>query len=146
MQHTFETSGSGWRVPLRTGAVATSGTAARDEHVVDPATGSAPQGLLSATVIGPDLMWADVYATAALVLGNRRPGWVFGLENHAATLISEDGTIRSTPNGAHQAGDRRLAGPRAAHRLLLAGVFTDRPSAPSPPAELGTGPRLTTMD
>ncbi len=85
-------------VPLRTGAVATSGTAARGEHIVDPATGSAPRGLLSATVIGPHLMWADVYATAAFVLDNRRPEWVFSLDEHAVVLVSEDGSLRMTPS------------------------------------------------
>ncbi len=85
-------------VPLRSGAVATFGTAARGEHILNPSTGAAPRGLLSATVIGPHLMWADVYATAAFVLGNQQAEWVFSLENHAAVLVSEDGTIRYTPN------------------------------------------------
>ncbi len=58
-------------IPLRTGAVATSGTAARGRHIIDPRTGSWAQELLSATVIGPDLLWTDVYATAAFVLGHR---------------------------------------------------------------------------
>lgn len=54
-------------VTLRHGAVATSGAARRGGHVVDPRTceGVVRQG--SATVVGPDLVWADVWATAAWV-------------------------------------------------------------------------------
>lgn len=87
-------------VPLRSGAVATSGTAARGEHIVDPATGAASGDLLSATLIGPELIWADVYATAAFVLGDRAPGWLCGLEDHAAVLVDRDGGVtvhRSSP-------------------------------------------------
>ena len=70
-------------VPLRRGAVATSGTAARGDHIVDPATGFAPHGLLSATVIGPDLTWADVYATAAFVRGAQAAAWLATLPDRA---------------------------------------------------------------
>ena len=82
-------------VPLRRGAVATSGTAARGEHIVDPATGAAPCGLLSATVIGPDLMWADVYATAAFVRGTDAATWLAALPDAAelaAVLVDPTGT------------------------------------------------------
>jgi thiamine biosynthesis lipoprotein len=83
-------------VPLRRGAVATSGTAARGEHIVDPATGAAPVGLLSATVIGPELTWADVYATAAFVRGGDALAWLCGLAGHAAVVVSTDGAVRTT--------------------------------------------------
>ena len=54
-------------VSVRRGAVATSGAAARGGHVVDPRTGLAIGRGGSATVVGPDLLWADVWATAAWV-------------------------------------------------------------------------------
>ena len=47
-------------VPVRHGAVATSGAAHRGAHVVDARTGRAPASLGSVTVIGPDLVWADI--------------------------------------------------------------------------------------
>ena len=78
---------------LRVGAVATSGTAARGLHIVDPATGSAADALLSATVIGPELTWADVYATAAFVKGPTAVGWLATLEEHAALLVGRDGRL-----------------------------------------------------
>ncbi|MFI7587212.1 FAD:protein FMN transferase [Spongisporangium articulatum] len=75
-------------VPLRTGAVATSGTAARGTHLDDPRTGRpAASGLLSATVIGPSLLWADVYATAAFVMGAEAAEWVDSLGDHAVFLV-----------------------------------------------------------
>ena len=53
-------------VTVRRGAVATSGAAARGAHVVDPRTGGIGRAG-SATVVGPELLWADVWATAAWV-------------------------------------------------------------------------------
>ena len=55
------------RVPLRIGGLATSGAAARGAHVVDPRTGAAVARDGSATVWGPTLLWADVWATALFV-------------------------------------------------------------------------------
>ncbi|GAA4108152.1 FAD:protein FMN transferase [Knoellia locipacati] len=54
-------------VTLTRGAVATSGAAARGAHIVDPRTGRGIDRPGSATVVGPDLLWADVWATAAFV-------------------------------------------------------------------------------
>jgi thiamine biosynthesis lipoprotein len=54
-------------VELCHGGVATSGTAARGAHLYDPATGSFVQRTGSVTVVGPSLMWADVWATALFV-------------------------------------------------------------------------------
>jgi thiamine biosynthesis lipoprotein len=83
-------------VPLRRGAVATSGTAARGEHILDPATGAPAAGLLSATVVGRELTWADVYATAAFVRGADALAWLSGLAAHAAVVVCADGAIRTT--------------------------------------------------
>jgi FAD:protein FMN transferase len=52
---------------LRDGAVATSGSAHRGAHIVDPATGAPATTAVQATVVGPSLLWADVFATAAVV-------------------------------------------------------------------------------
>jgi len=52
---------------VRRGGVATSGAAARGAHVVDPRTGLGITRSGSATVTGPELLWADVWATAAWV-------------------------------------------------------------------------------
>lgn len=54
-------------VEVLDGAVATSGSAARGAHVIDPRTGTAVTRSGSVTVTGPDLTWADVWATACYV-------------------------------------------------------------------------------
>lgn len=54
-------------IPLRTGGLATSGTAARGAHITDPRTGQAVARAGSASVWGPSLLWADVWATALFV-------------------------------------------------------------------------------
>jgi FAD:protein FMN transferase len=54
-------------VELHHGGVATSGTAARGAHLYDPATGTFVDRTGSVTVVGPSLMWADVWATALFV-------------------------------------------------------------------------------
>jgi thiamine biosynthesis lipoprotein len=59
-------------VELHHGGVATSGTAARGAHLYDPATGTFVQRTGSVTVVGPTLMWADVWATALFV----GPAWL----------------------------------------------------------------------
>lgn len=61
------------RVVLASGlAVATSGTYEKGDHIVDPHTGRAANELLSFTVVGPDILDADVYATAAFAMGKDR--------------------------------------------------------------------------
>ncbi len=56
-------------VPLTEGAVATSGTAARGAHLYDPAAGHLVGRPGSTSVIGPNLLWADIWATALFVGG-----------------------------------------------------------------------------
>jgi thiamine biosynthesis lipoprotein len=72
---------------LRNGAVATSGTAARGAHIVDPATGAAPTGLLSATVVGPSLLWADVYATAVFARPATAATWLRDQPGYRALTV-----------------------------------------------------------
>lgn len=54
-------------VEVETAAVATSGNSARGQHIVDPRTGSWVDRPGSATVSGPSLMWADIWATACFI-------------------------------------------------------------------------------
>ena len=77
--------------------VATSGTAERGTHVLDPRTGAPVTALVSATVIGPSLLLADVLATAALVAGPRAPDLLDAHPDHDWLLVSRDGGQRSSP-------------------------------------------------
>jgi FAD:protein FMN transferase len=106
-----------WRIgiadPLRRGqlalvvagrdfAVATSGTAERGAHIVDPHTGRAAAGLASITVVGPGLTLADAYATAAFAMGSRARDWVEGLDGYEAFAITPAGaTWQTTGFGAY---------------------------------------------
>jgi thiamine biosynthesis lipoprotein len=82
-------------VPLRNGAVATSGIAERGAHILDPRTGSAATGVASATVVASTLEIADVWATASVVAGFDAPLPPQG----TVLLIAEDGRIRRGISG-----------------------------------------------
>jgi thiamine biosynthesis lipoprotein len=58
-------------VPLVEGAVATSGTAARGAHLFDPIAERMVERTGSTTVVADTLLWADVWATALFVGGER---------------------------------------------------------------------------
>lgn len=79
-------------------AVATSGAYERGDHVLDPYTGTAPQGILSVTVTGPDLGTADAYATAVFAMGPRRAiDWTARLRGYEVLTILADGRVLLTP-------------------------------------------------
>jgi thiamine biosynthesis lipoprotein len=65
-------------VPVRNGAVATSGLVHRGGHVVDARTGTVPDHVASVTVVHDDLTWADIDATAAFALGPDAARWLRG--------------------------------------------------------------------
>lgn len=78
-------------VPVRNGAVATSGAARRGAHLIDPRTGRIPRDLASVTVLGSDLVRADVEATAAYVMGLEAPRWLAAQPGAAGLLVWADG-------------------------------------------------------
>jgi len=78
-------------------AVATSGAYERGDHIRDPRTGKAPTGLLSVTVVGPSLTWADVYATTAFAMGEAGPAWVATHSGYGALAITTDQRLVWTP-------------------------------------------------
>ena len=78
-------------------AIATSGPYAREDHVLDPRTRRAPEGVLSVTITGPVLATADAYATAAFAMGTSGPAWTARLEGYDAMTILADGRVLSTP-------------------------------------------------
>jgi thiamine biosynthesis lipoprotein len=83
-------------VELSAGAVATSGTAHRGAHIVDPRTGKPMTALRSATVTGPQLLWADVYATAAIARGPAALAWLDTLQEYEALLVDAAGRTHAT--------------------------------------------------
>ncbi|MFC7014087.1 FAD:protein FMN transferase [Streptomyces viridiviolaceus] len=109
-------AGRPWRVgvsdPLRPGglaavvsaaradelAVATSGSAERGAHIVDPRTGrSAVTDLVAVTVVAPRLTWADCWATAAFAMGAREGlRWLESLDGVEALLVTAGDEVRCT--------------------------------------------------
>jgi FAD:protein FMN transferase len=83
---------------LRDIAIATSGAYIRGAHIHDPVGDGTPSGLLSVTIVGPDVATADAYATAAFAMGpGRAAQFVSGLDGYDAVLIREDDTVITTP-------------------------------------------------
>jgi thiamine biosynthesis lipoprotein len=83
-------------VAARGGAVATSGTAHRGTHIIDPHTRRPATGVRAVTVVGPELLWADVYATAAAARGPAALDWLDGLDGYEALLVISSGLVRAT--------------------------------------------------
>ena len=73
-------------------AIATSGGAHRGAHIVDPRTGAAAAGIVQATVVGPDLVWADVFATAFVAAGSAAPGWSLP-PGYECLLVTDTGAV-----------------------------------------------------
>lgn len=75
------------------GAVATSGTYERGAHIIDPATEMPTTELASVTVVGPDLTYADAYATAVHVMGLAGLDWIAARTRYHASIITRDGEV-----------------------------------------------------
>lgn len=85
----------GWVVAL-TGAIATSGSYEREDHLFDPRTGRPARGAVSASVTGPDLGLADALATALAVAGPAGLPMIDALAGYEALVVSCDGISRWT--------------------------------------------------
>lgn len=78
------------------GAVATSGSAHRGAHIIDPRTRRPATAVRAVTLIGPELLWADVYATAAVACGPTAMDWLDDLDGYEAMLVAPSGLLRAT--------------------------------------------------
>ncbi|MDQ1687447.1 MAG: FAD:protein transferase [Frankiaceae bacterium] len=95
-------------VPCVSGAVATSGTAARGAHIYSPRAAAAASSVsASVSVFGPSLEVADVLATAAIVAGDDWASLVTSVPGYAALQISADGRAHAT-SGWPGTADTRL--------------------------------------
>jgi FAD:protein FMN transferase len=78
-------------VEVRRGAVATSGTAHRGEHITDARTGGVPGAVASVTVLADDLTWADLDATAAYAMGAEALTWLRSRPGRRGIVVWRDG-------------------------------------------------------
>jgi thiamine biosynthesis lipoprotein len=97
IQHPTERDAVALAVEVTDAAVATSGAYERGAHLLDPRTGAPASGVLSVTVVGPDLGVADAYSTAAFALGLDGPAWTLGLDGYEAMTILADELVLWTP-------------------------------------------------
>lgn len=79
------------RIPVRSGAVATSSAAHRGDHVVDARTGRPARGVAAVTVVAPTLTWADIDATAAYALGAEALSWLRTRPGRSGLVVHDDG-------------------------------------------------------
>jgi FAD:protein FMN transferase len=79
-----------------TGAIATSGTYERGDHLIDPHSGRPAARAASASVTGPDLGLADALATAVAVAGPPGLALIEALDGYEALVITGDGALRWT--------------------------------------------------
>jgi thiamine biosynthesis lipoprotein len=81
----------------RTGGVATTHVAL-EHHVLDPHSGLPAEGVRSVTVTGPSVLWADVYATAAIAHGRDAIAWLSTRTGYAAIVVDDRGGVGLTPS------------------------------------------------
>lgn len=100
VRHPWEADKVSWILTVTDGAVATSGTYERGDHVWNPRTGGPAHGLRSVTVVGPDLARADAYATAALAMGEPGATWLAGLatQGFESAVVTDDGRAFRSAN------------------------------------------------
>lgn len=78
--------------------VATSGTAARGAHIYNPHTNAPVEtDVMSITVLGPDILEADRFATAAFAMGRQGISFIAHLPDFEGYLIDREGIATMTP-------------------------------------------------
>lgn len=77
-------------------AVATSGSAERGRHIIDPHTRRPADTYASVTVVGERIAEVDVWATAAAAMGESAEAWLRA-QRLQALLVRPDGTAQTIP-------------------------------------------------
>jgi thiamine biosynthesis lipoprotein len=98
IRHPWQADKLSWVLAVSDGAVATSGTYERGDHIINPRTRKPARGLRSVTVVGPDLALADAYATAALAMGEPGIAWLakLGAGGYESAVVTDDGRAFSS--------------------------------------------------
>jgi thiamine biosynthesis lipoprotein len=78
-------------------AVVTSGVYERGGHIADPHRRRPSRGLLSVTVVGPDIATADAYATAIFAMGEAGPSFAARLTGFDVLCVTSGREVLSTP-------------------------------------------------
>jgi len=75
------------KLSISNGAVATSGNYERSKHIINPHTQKPADELLSITVVGADIVTADVLATAAFAMGKKGAAFIKKQLGYKAIVI-----------------------------------------------------------
>ena len=102
IKHPRQDEGTALRMPLMDTAISTSGDYERyflrgDErvhHIINPKTGYSAEGVVSASVIGPESIDCDVLSTTLFVLGvEAGMALINGVEGYDAVMIDKFGKV-----------------------------------------------------
>jgi FAD:protein FMN transferase len=81
---------------IKSGAVATSGNYERGLHIINPKTGQPADELLSVTITGPDIIQADILATACFAMGLRSLEFMRDWPDYRILVVEKSGQVHST--------------------------------------------------
>jgi thiamine biosynthesis lipoprotein len=93
VQHPWERDRVAMTLAVTDAAVATSGRYERGDHIVDPQTGQPASGLMSVSIVGPDLGIADAFATGALAVGRDGLSWLASRSDVEWVAITDDAEL-----------------------------------------------------
>jgi thiamine biosynthesis lipoprotein len=66
-------------------------------RIIDPIRHEPATAALAITVVGPQPLWCDVYATAAAVRGPAAVTWLTGVPGYEAVVVHLGGHLDATP-------------------------------------------------
>ena len=78
------------KLSIINGAAATSGSYERGKHIINPHTKKPAGELLSITVTGPDIVMADILATAAFAMGREGIDFIGRQKGYEALAITRE--------------------------------------------------------
>lgn len=76
------------RLSISNGSVCTSGGYERGDHIINPKTNEPADKLSSVTVMGPDIITADILATAIFASGDRKPEFLRDFPDYRIFLVT----------------------------------------------------------
>lgn len=82
-------SGQASILKIKNGAVCTSGNYERGAHIINPKTQKPADELLSVTITGPDIIKADILATAVFAMGPKSVNFMKKQKNYTAFIIDK---------------------------------------------------------
>jgi thiamine biosynthesis lipoprotein len=75
------------KLSISNGAVCTSGNYERGTHIINPKNKQPSEGLLSVTVTGPDIIRADILATAVFASGKNNPEFLDEFPEYSTLIV-----------------------------------------------------------